>query len=79
MPASPPSDDELRVNFQVLLNRALPHGRIAPQDCGLGPGTVAAINTIAYDHPDAEAETFAAAYDAFDKEHAAVHPTTRSA
>ncbi|MBX7456552.1 hypothetical protein GR927_52000 [Mycolicibacterium sp. 3033] len=75
MPHPPPSYDELRVNFQLLLNSALTHGRAAPRDCGVGPATVAAINAVAYDHPDAEADTIAAAYDAFDAEHGA-QPTS---
>jgi len=34
-----------------------------------GPNTLAAINVVAYEHPDAEADCIAAAYDAFDHEH----------
>ncbi|MCG7597676.1 hypothetical protein ACXYX3_12675 [Mycobacterium sp. C3-094] len=71
MPSPSPTPDELRVNFQILLNSALTHGRAAARDCGLGPATIAAINAIAYDHPDAEADTVAAAYDAFSSEHGA--------
>ncbi|MEH3139725.1 MAG: hypothetical protein PGN37_05990 [Mycobacterium kyogaense] len=74
-----PSNDELRVNFQVLLNSALTHGRAAARDCGLGPATVEAINAIAYDHPDAEADAIAAAYDAFGAEHGGAHQASRSA
>lgn len=79
MPTPTPSTDELRVNFQVLLNSALTHGRGATRECGLGRATIEAINAIAYDHPDAEADTIAAAYDAFDAEVAASQSTTRSA
>ncbi|TRW79461.1 hypothetical protein FK535_21965 [Mycolicibacterium sp. 018/SC-01/001] len=79
MATSVPSDDEMRVNFQVLLNNALTHGRAAARDCGLGPATIAAINAIAYDHPDAEADAIAAAYDAFGAEHVGEEPTSRSA
>ncbi len=79
MPTPSPTNDELRVNFQVLLNNALTHGRAASRECGLGPATVEAINAIAYDHPDAEAEAIAAAYDMFSAEHAAAQSTSRSA
>lgn len=74
--AKPPSDDELRISFQALLNRALTHGRAraAPRGYGLGPDTVAAIEAIAYDHPDAEAECIAAADNAFAREHGAEAP-----
>jgi hypothetical protein len=63
-----PSRDELRRTFQELLNLALTRGRVTGC-CGLGPGTRAAIDVVAYDHPDAEAECIAAAYDAFEREH----------
>jgi hypothetical protein len=69
MLAEPPSSDELRTTFQGLLNLALTRGRATPSCCGLGPGTLAAIDVIAYDHPDAEADCIAVAYDAFDREH----------
>ena len=36
---------------------------------GLGPDTVAAIREVAYEHPDADADCIAAAYDAFEREH----------
>ena len=67
--AEPPSPDELRTTFQGLLNQALTRGRLTHTNCGLGPGTLAAIDVIAYDHPDAEADCIAAAYDAFYREH----------
>ena len=67
--AKPPSPDELRATFQGLLNQALTRGRAARTNCGLGPGTLAAIDVVAYDHPDAEADCIAAAYDAFYREH----------
>jgi hypothetical protein len=51
------------------LNLALTRGRVASSSCGLGPNTLAAINVVAYEHPDAEADCIAAAYDAFDHEH----------
>ncbi|HEY2197297.1 MAG TPA: hypothetical protein VGH69_06270 [Mycobacterium sp.] len=64
-----PSRDERRTTFQELLNLALTRGRATSDCCGLGPGTRAAIDVVAYDHPDAEADCVAAAYDAFDREH----------
>jgi len=59
----------LRETFQKLLNLALTRGLTAPSHCGLGPHTVAAIDVVANDHPDAEADYIAAAYDAFGREH----------
>lgn len=79
MPISSSPQDELRVNFQVLLNSALTHGRAASRECGLGPATVEAINAIAYDHPDAEADAVAAAYDAFEAEHGGAQSANRTA
>jgi hypothetical protein len=67
MSAEPP--DDLRLAFQELLNLALTRGRVTPSCCVLGPHTCAAINLVAYDHPDAEPECIAAAYAAFDREH----------
>jgi hypothetical protein len=64
-----PSRDELRTTFQESLNLVLTHRRATSGCCGLGAGTRAAIDVVAYDHPDAEAECIAAAYDAFDREH----------
>ena len=69
MLAEPPLPDELRTTFQGLLNQALTRGRATRTNCGLGPGTLAAIDMVAYDHPDAEADCIAAAYDAFYREH----------
>ncbi|MBE1552254.1 hypothetical protein GGC64_006341 [Mycobacterium sp. OAS707] len=69
--ADPPSRDGLRTTFQGLLNLALARGRGAPTRCGLGPGTVAAVDAVAYDHPDADADCITAAYDAFHREHEA--------
>ena len=69
MPADPPPHDDLRATFQRLLNLALTRGRATPKGSGLGPETLAAIDGVAYDHPDAEAEGIAAAYDTFDREH----------
>jgi hypothetical protein len=69
MRAEPPRPDELRTTFQTLLNLALTRGRTTSSDSGLGPSTLAAINVVALEHPDAEAELIAAAYDAFRFEH----------
>ena len=65
----PPSVAVLRETFQRVLNLALTRGRAAPSHCGLGPETLAAIDVVAYDHPDAEPDSIAAAYEAFDREH----------
>jgi hypothetical protein len=67
--SEPPSRDELRTTFQGLLNLALTRGRATSGCCSLGLGTRAAIDVVAYEHPDAEADCIAAAYDAFDREH----------
>jgi hypothetical protein len=69
MSAETPSRQQLRATFQRLLNLALTRGRVTSSSCGLGPNTLAAINVVAYEHPDAEADCIAAAYDAFDHEH----------
>ena len=69
MLAEPPSPEQLRATFLGLLNLALTRGRVASSSCGLGPNTRAAINVVASEHPDAEADCIAAAYDAFDHEH----------
>jgi len=69
MHAESPTPEDLRPIFQGLLNLALTRGRVAPSSSGLGPSTTAAINGVAYEHPDAEAELIADAYDAFEREH----------
>ena len=69
MSAELPSHDELRTIFQDLLNLALIRGRATPGGCCLGPDTLAAIDAVAYDHPDADADCIAAAYDSFEREH----------
>ena len=56
MHAESPTPEDLRPIFQGLLNLALTRGRVAPSSSGLGPSTTAAINVVAYEHPDAEAE-----------------------
>ena len=63
MAAEPPRPDELRTTFHRLLNLALT--RVTSSNTGLGPSTLAAIDAVAHEHPDAEAELIAAAYDAF--------------
>ena len=60
---------EPRDRFQEMLNCALTQGRCVGSDSGLGPATVAAIDAVAYEHPDAEADCIAAAYDAYLHEH----------
>jgi hypothetical protein len=69
MHAESPTPEDLRQIFQGLLDLALTRGRVAPSSSGLGPSTTAAINVVAYEHPDAEAELIADAYDAFEREH----------
>jgi hypothetical protein len=64
-----PTPQELRASFQTILNLALTRGRSAPRGSGLGPDAVAAIDEVAYEHPDADADCIAAAYDAFEREH----------
>jgi hypothetical protein len=66
----PPPPQGLRATFNETLNLALTRGRATHHSVGLGPATCAAIDAIAYDHPDAEPECIAAAYDAFEREHA---------
>ena len=58
-----------RSTFQDLLHGALLGGRVPPTMSGLGPDTVAAIEAIAREHPEATAELIADAYDAFTREH----------
>ena len=59
----------LHSTFHEVLNLALTQGRFTSSYSGLGPDTRAAIDVIAYDHPDADAETIAAAFDAYQREH----------
>jgi hypothetical protein len=63
------SPDELRTTFQGLLNPALTRGRASPTWSRPWPRTVAAIDLVAYEHPNAEADCIAAAYDAFEHEY----------
>jgi hypothetical protein len=69
MLVEPPEPDELRTTFQDLLNLALIRGRVTSNHSGLGPTTRAAIDVVALEHPDAEAEVIAEANDAFQREH----------
>jgi hypothetical protein len=55
--------------FRELLNLALTLGRIPSTTCGLGPGTVAAIDVIAREHPEAVTQLITDAYEAFKREH----------
>ena len=66
MSAQPP---ELRGSFQAMLNLALTRGSFTATPCGLGPATIAAIDVVALEHPDAEATSITDAYDAFQREH----------
>jgi hypothetical protein len=67
--------DELRQAFQGLLNLALTlGGRATPSPSDLGPGTRAAIDVVAREHPDADADSIAAAYDEFQREHGEPSP-----
>ena len=66
MSAQPP---ELRGAFQAMLNLALTRGSFTASPCGLGPATIAAIDVVALEHPDAEAASITDAYDAFQREH----------
>jgi hypothetical protein len=61
--------DELRRAFQGLLNLALTRGRATPPCCDLGPGTRAAIDRVAGEHPESDADSIVAAYDEFQREH----------
>ncbi|WP_458317564.1 hypothetical protein [Mycolicibacterium brisbanense] len=63
----PPS--ELRERFQTALNHAIAHGRSPLAESGLGPLTQAAVALVAAEHPYAEADHIADAYDAFAQEH----------
>jgi hypothetical protein len=69
MLVEPGEPDELRTTFQDVLNLALILGRVTSSLSGLGPTTRAAIDVVALEHPDAEAEIIAEAYDAFQREH----------
>ncbi len=55
--------------FQQLLNLALTMGRMPSATCGLGPATVAAIDVIAREHPEAVTQLITDACDAFKREH----------
>jgi hypothetical protein len=58
-----------RSAFEELLNLALTRGSFTAGPCGLGAATIAAIDVIALEHPDADAELITDAYDAFEREH----------
>jgi len=60
----------VRATFQGLLNLALTRGRATSGQLRAGVADPrAAIDAVAYDHPDAKADGIAAAYNAFDREH----------
>lgn len=60
---------ELHQGFQNNLHAALVDGRSPGRSTGLGPQTLAALTLVAAEHPDTSADTIAAAYDAFLREH----------
>lgn len=64
-----PLPSELRQRFQSALNDAITRGRSAMDGSGLGPLTRAAVRVVAEEHPNAEADLIADAYDAFELEH----------
>jgi len=68
-PCDDGSSAELRGAFQAMLNLALTRGSFTATPCGLGPATIAAIDVVALEHPDAEATSITDAYDAFQREH----------
>jgi hypothetical protein len=69
MTVEPSRSGGLRRTFHEALNLALTRGRFTSVYSGLGPDTQADIDVIAFNHPDADADTIAAAYDAFQREH----------
>ena len=66
----PANGDDGRAERQALfvdaLNLAITRGRMP--GAGFGPLTMAAVQVVAAEHPDATAEHIAAAYDAFRQE-----------
>lgn len=64
-----PLPSELRKRFQTALNQAIAHGRSPLDGSGLGPLTQAAVALVANEHPYADADQIADAYDAFVEEH----------
>ncbi len=60
---------KLRTVFQEQLNLAITQGQAPAPESDLGPATTAAIDRVAREHPDAEADDIAAAYDAFLLDH----------
>lgn len=69
MLVQPASPRDFQAVFQQLLNLAWTLGRIPPTTCGLGSATLAAIDAIAREHPEAVTELITDAYDAFKREH----------
>ena len=55
--------------FQWSLNGAITRGSAPSRDSGLGSATCDAIELVARDHPEAEVDSIAGAYDAFTREH----------
>ena len=63
------STDLVDRTFRDVLNQAIIAGRRPRRTALLGPGTWAAIDALAREHPDATAHHLAAVYDAFQREH----------
>ena len=59
--------------FHRVLHRALADGRPLPAEARFGPGTRAAVNQLAQEHPYAPTELINSAFDAFDREHRTNH------
>jgi hypothetical protein len=59
----------LRNAFQDSLNLAIAHGSRPSGLAGLDRQTLAAIDVVACEHPDASADDIAYAYEAFEREH----------
>jgi hypothetical protein len=59
----------MRLAFQDSLNLAIAHGSRASDRTGLGRQTLAAIDVVASEHPDASADDIAYAYEVFEREH----------
>lgn len=68
MLAQPPAACS-RAEFDGLLNSALAYGESPTTATSVGPKTLAAIEAVAREHPDAGADDITAAYDAFVGEH----------
>ncbi|MBB5161510.1 hypothetical protein [Mycobacterium sp. AZCC_0083] len=68
----------LSEQFRLSLHHSLTTGRVVITATGLGPHTINAISAIAQAHPDASSQLIIAAYEAFGREHVAVHDEPRN-